>query len=323
MATLRDAPPATREAADAAVRSGPASARRASLVVAGTLLDAVSHGIAAIPTRWRYTPADVITTPVSRLLAARRRVIAANYAVMLGVSPDDPLPQWLAHESIKNYGRMAIDFLASRTMTPAEALSYTVVSGEDHLRDALKDGKGVIFALAHFGSWDLAAVLAAAFDCKLTVVTESDWLTELVAGSRKDAGVTLAPRDRSLRALFRALARQECVVMLTDVINEGVQTIEVPFFNQPAPFPVGPARLSEHTGAPIMVAAAWRQAGNTFRIEGQAPLRPDSNRAPDENVRVLTEMIAQGFERFITPHPEQWYPFHPIWPGLTTPPQHR
>ena len=322
MATLRET---RQERTSASAGSGAPSLkyRSISLAVAGALLDRVSRGVARLPSAWRYLPADAITIPLARLLAPKRRIITANYATMLGVNASDPLPRWLAAQSIVNYGRMAIDFLASRTMSPEDALALTTARGVEHLRDALSDGKGVIFTLPHFGSWDMAAVLATAFGCKLTVVTESDWLTELVAGSRKNAGITLAPRDRSLRLLFRALARQECVVMLTDVINEGVQSIAVPFFGHPAPFPIGPARLSEHTGAPIMVVSAWRASDHTYCIEAQAPLRPDPRRTTEENVYALTAGIARGFAVVITPHPQQWYPFHPIWPGLTIPPRHK
>lgn len=319
MAILTDTPQRQRPSSRTASAPATSPFRRATLAVAGALLDATSRGVRAVPTARRYAPADAITTPLTRLLRARRRTIAMNYAVMLGTTPDDPLARWLARESILNYGRMAIDFLASRTMSPEQARALATARGEEHLRDALSDGKGVIFVLPHFGSWDVAAVLASSFGCKLTVVTESDWLTELVAGSRQSAGVTLAPRDRSLRALFRALARQECVVMLTDVINDGVLSIEVPFFGNPAPFPMGPARLAEHTGAPIMVASAWRKPDHTYHIEGQEPLRADPARSTDENVYALTAGIARGFEHVITPHPEQWYPFHPIWPRLTAP----
>ena len=319
MAIPRDIPRRQRTLRRQATQPISTQFRETSLALAGALLDSVSRSIGRIPAEKRYLPADAITTPLTRLLSRRRRTIAANYAILLGVTPDDPLAQWLASESIVNYGRMAIDFLASRAMTSEQARSISTAQGEEHLQDALRDGNGVIFALPHFGSWDMAAVLASSFNCKLTVVTESDWLTELVAGSRRDAGVTLAPRDRSLRALFRALARQECVVMMTDVINEGVQSIEAPFFGHPAPFPVGPARLSAHTGAPIMVAAAWRLPDHTYHIEGQPPLRPDPRRSTDQNVYELTKEIARGFERVIARHPAQWYPFHPIWPTLTRP----
>lgn len=310
----------SRESESARATSRAPEYRRVSLALARALLDAVSGGVGHLPAAWRYRPADAITAPLARLLVSKRRTIATNYAIMLGVNDRDPLAQWLATESIINYGRMAIDFLAAHALSPEAALARTTAHGLEHLRDALRDGKGVIFALPHFGSWDMAAVLGTAFGCKLTVVTESNFLTELVAGSRRNAGVTLAPRDRSLRQLFRALERQECVVLLTDVINEGVQSIDVPFFGHPAPFPVGPARLSEHTGAPIMVVSAWRTMNNTYRIEGQSPMRPSPHHSAEENVYTLTAGVASGFERVIALHPEQWYPFHPIWPALTTPP---
>jgi KDO2-lipid IV(A) lauroyltransferase len=171
----------------------------------------------------------------------------------------------------------------------------------------------VIFALPHVGSWDVAAAFAQALELKLTVVTESNWVTELVAGSRTQHGVTLAPRDRSLRPLFQALRRNECVVMLSDVAHEGIQTMDVDFFGRPAPFPMGPARLAQRTGAPILVVTSVRQDDGTYLIAAGEPLVPDDSHPPEEEIARLTAEVACGFERIIRNAPDQWYPFGRVW----------
>lgn len=286
-----------------------------SLDYAGWLMDGTSAALRHFSQRQRYGVVDLITAPMAPLMGRRMRVIAQNYATILDVEPSDPVAQRLARESIQNYGRMAMDFLAARTMSDEETLRWVRCEGVEHLAEAQRGGKGVILALPHLGSWDVAAVFAQAFGCELTIVTESNWGTELVAGSRREHGVTLAPRDEglSLRLLFRSLARNECVVMLSDMANEGVQTIDVPFFGRPAPFPMGPARLSHRTGAPIMVVASVRQPDGTYLVQAQPLLRADRRQPADEAAMELTTAMARGFERIIANYPAQWYPFHPIW----------
>jgi KDO2-lipid IV(A) lauroyltransferase len=211
---------------------------------------------------------------------------------------------------------MAMDFLASRMMQPKEVLALTDVVGEERFQAAMARGRGVIFALPHAGSWDVAAAFAQAYGCQLTIVTESDWAAELVAGSRRSKGVTLAPRNQSLRALFRALARQECVVLLSDIAPAGVQTVETPFFGAPAPFPLGPARLALATGAPLMVIQCVRLPDGRYRLEAQEPLCPPAGRSRESEAEAvaMTAAMAAGFERIVRADPEQWYPYHPVWP---------
>jgi lauroyl/myristoyl acyltransferase len=290
------------------------TARRISLIVASQLMNGVSRCLRLLPGSLRYLPADCITLPVSYLLVGKVHTARRNYATAFGLDTSDARAHRLARRSIRNYGRMAIDFLVARTTSSAELADRATSVGLDYYFDALRDNRGVIFVLPHLGSWDVAAVLAEAYSAKLTIVTESDWATELVAGARVGHGVTLVPRGGSLRALFRALARKEAVVLLADMVKDDMQTVDVPFFGKPAPFPVGPARLAVRAHAPILVVSCVRLPARTYRMEAQAPLRADPAKSEDENVMALTAAMAAGFARAITAYPEHWYPYHPMWP---------
>lgn len=290
-----------------------AYARQESLDGAAMLMDGLSYSLRRLPPALRYLPADAITHPLAALWSSRRPIIEANFAVMLGRSRPDPYVRALARRSVHNFGRMAIDFLAARTMTGAEILSWVTPIGKEYLDGALAEGRGAILALPHFGSWDVAAAFAQASGWQLTVVTQSNWVTELAARARSAHGVTLAPRDHSLRAIFRALARNECVAILSDIAQDGLQTACVPFFGRPAPFPLGPARLAQRTGAPVLVIGCRRLTDHSYRIESLPPLRVDPHLPADDAVVALTAAIAAGFEQHIGGCPEQWYPFHPVW----------
>lgn len=287
-------------------------ARRWSLASARLLLDGVSEGIHRLPIASRYAISDGVVWTLGPLLGRPRRNARLNLLRVVG--PERAAA--IAQSSLRNYGRMAMDFLASRMMQPKEVLALTDVVGEERFQAAMARGRGVIFALPHAGSWDVAAAFAQAYGCQLTIVTESDWAAELVAGSRRSKGVTLAPRNQSLRALFRALARQECVVLLSDIAPAGVQTVEAPFFGAPAPFPLGPARLALATGAPLMVIQCVRLPDGRYRLEAQEPLCPPAGRSRESEAEAvaMTAAMAAGFERIVRADPEQWYPYHPVWP---------
>ncbi len=284
-----------------------------SLAGASALMDGVSRAVRVLPARYRYLPADLVTLPVILLASRLRATVERNYATALAAPVADPRVRALARASVRNYGRMATDFLAVRTMTPTEVLGWVEPVNERYLQEALEGGHGALLILPHFGSWDVAASFAQAFGLQLTIVTEGSWVAELVAGSRTSRGVTLVPRERSLRPLFRALARNECAVMLSDIAKDDLQAAAVPFLGHPARFPLGPARLSRQTGAPILVVSCARLAGGGYRIEPQPPLSADPAKPAQEAVADLTARVAAGFERVVAAHPAQWYPFHEIW----------
>jgi phosphatidylinositol dimannoside acyltransferase len=284
------------------------------LSTASTLMDGASRAVRALPPSTRYALADALTGPATPLFLTRRPHIARNYAAVLRTTNPGERAKQLARAGVRNYGRMAMDFLAVRMMSDAEVLSWVTPRHLEHFESALSDGRGIIMALPHLGSWDVAAAYALAYGCALTVVTENDWAAKLVAGSRNGRGVTLVPREGSVRAVFRALAARSCVAMLCDAAPTGVPTVAVPFFGRPAPFPAGPARLAHRTGAPILVVGSVRQTDHSYCLELQPPIRVDRSLPAEEAILAATGAMAAGFEQLIAAYPEQWYPYRPVWP---------
>jgi lauroyl/myristoyl acyltransferase len=154
----------------------------------------------------------------------------------------------------------------------------------------------------------VAAARASAAGLPITIVTEDSWAARLASASRNRPGISLAPLDRSPRVLFRALQRNEGVVLLSDLARGGVQTVTVPFFGSDAPLPSGPARLSMHTEAPIAAVTCVRTFPFRYRVEFHPAIWPCT-----ESVQDLTAQIAGEFEALIRKYPDQWYPVGRIW----------
>ncbi len=303
--------------APAVIRQRPAGT---SLEVAATwLLDLTSRAAGASPARTRYLLADLVAGLVVLGASGMRRQAEHNFAQALRLSPASPRARQLARASIHSFARMAIDFLWLRTLSDAEVRAVASVTGTDHLEQALRRSRGVIFVLPHLGCWDVAAARASAANLPVTIVAEDTWAARLVAGSRLRPNVQLVSRQHSLRPLLRALGRNEAVALLSDLARPGLETVEVPFFGQPAPMPSGPARLALRTSAPLVVVASVRTAAGRYRVELQPPVSAADSETESESARQavvadLTARLAAGFERVVLTYPDQWYPFGTIWP---------
>src|SRR6185312_77385 len=99
--------------------------RQISLMAAGALLDGVSATIRRLPVQTRYAVSDQIIWTLGPLLRRVERVAEANFARVVG-----PAAHAVAERSLRNYGRMAMDFLASRTMNADELLALVETRGE-------------------------------------------------------------------------------------------------------------------------------------------------------------------------------------------------
>jgi KDO2-lipid IV(A) lauroyltransferase len=143
-------------------------------------------------------------------------------------------------------------------------------------------------------------------------VVEDAWSAEFAAHARAVIGLKVVSRARSLRALLRALARNEAVALVCDAVPPGAPGVRVCFAGQHACFPAGPARLAIRSGAPILPAAVLALPDGRIEACGAGLVYPRGGAATDEHVRELTQELAGYFERLIRRHPEQWYAFRPL-----------
>jgi KDO2-lipid IV(A) lauroyltransferase len=272
-------------------------------------LDTASAAVRAIPLEHRYLVAEAIAAVVPSFAPKLFSRTSTNFSRAFEI--DARTGQRLARASIRNFGRMAIDFLWVRTLSNPQVEAVTEVPDQQPLSESLRAGRGVILVLPHLGCWDVAAARASVVGLPISIVTEATWAARFASASRGRPGVVLVPRDRSPRVLLRALHRNEGVVLLSDLVRPGVQTVCVPFFGEQAPLPSGPARLSARTGAPIVAVGCVRSGICRYRVEFRPPIWP-SGESPES----LTNRIAADFEALIRKYPDQWYPFGHIWTSL-------
>jgi KDO2-lipid IV(A) lauroyltransferase len=176
---------------------------------------------------------------------------------------------------------------------------------------------GSIQLAMHFGSVDLSGLYATrAAGRRVTApmerVADPDaraWF-ERVRGA---LGVTIVPVDGAATRLAAVLARGEMVGLVADRLVGRSRGVGVELFGRPARLPLGPAALSEATGAPIWLQAIERVGPGRW-LGHSIPIRAAEGTTGRAAVRSIVEAEARAFERIVARAPEQWSTlFFPIW----------
>src|SRR2546430_5852010 len=234
----------------------PEPSRRPRLLAAS--YRAGARALRAVPAGLRHAAAAPGGTAWFWLSLAQRNAALDNYAAALGKDRSDPEVARVARRAFQNYGRMLMDFLLLGSLTPRELIARMSVDGREHLDAALARGRGVIMAVPHMGSWDMAGSYAGALGYRISAVAERfpGSLNDAVVATRQRFGLDVIPLGRATaRSLNQALGSNGVVALLCDL--EQGPGVEVRFFGRRAIVPGGPAAIALKTGAALMPACQY------------------------------------------------------------------
>jgi Kdo2-lipid IVA lauroyltransferase/acyltransferase len=183
--------------------------------------------------------------------------------------------------------------------------------GFEHYVEAKRRGKGVLFATAHLGNWELSAFAHSLMTEPMHVVVrplDHPAIDELVEARRQLSGNRLISKRDGARAIFRALAANEAVGILIDqnaALDEGVF---VPFFGIPACANAAFAKIAHRTGASIIPGfALWNSAEQRYVLRFEPILETTGDVLED------TARVHAVIERIVREYPDQWLWIHRRW----------
>lgn len=258
-------------------------------------------------------------------LAARRagqgaRRLRANLARVVPDATPDALDD-LVRVGLRSYARYWCEAFRLQAMDPSDLYQRMdpLVTGAEPAFQALREGRGVIFALPHSGNWDVAGVWMVeslrrlGLEPVLTTVAERlrpESLFRRFVRYRESLGFeVIAAQDGT--AAYRGLVRRlraggvVCLVSDRDLTASGV---EVSFFGEPARLPAGPARLAALTGA-VLIPAYPRFIPDGWSLPMAAPV-PVRTRA---DVPAATQALADALAGLIASAPADWHMLQALW----------
>ncbi len=183
--------------------------------------------------------------------------------------------------------------------------------GMEHFEKAIREGRGVLFATAHLGNWELSAYAHALLASPMNVIVrplDNPLIDRLVERRRGHSGNRLVLKKDFARAILKALAANEAVGILIDQNASPDAGVFVDFFGIPACAGAGFAKIAAHSGAAVIPGfALWSAEERRYvlRFYPRVPITGDAARD--------TQTLQAKLEEVIRAHPDQWLWIHRRW----------
>jgi KDO2-lipid IV(A) lauroyltransferase len=183
--------------------------------------------------------------------------------------------------------------------------------GTEFVEQAFRRGRGVLFATAHLGNWELSAFAHALFRAPMHVVVrplDNPFIDRLVERRRALSGNRPIFKKDFARAILKALAANEAVGILIDQNATLDSGVFVSFFGVPACASTGLAKIAAHSGATVIPGfALWNQDERRYVLRFYPPVEITGDAARD------TQALQGRLEEVIRGNPGQWLWIHRRW----------
>ena len=237
--------------------------------------------------------------------APRLRRVAARNLSLTG------LPEATADEVFGSLGRMLVSFSRFPEITKQNVDGYIRYEGFEHFERAKAAGKGVLFATAHLGNWELSAFAHALLSEPMHVVVrplDNPLLDAFVERRRSLSGNRILGKRDFIRGILKALAANQAVGVLVDQ-NVGLeQGVFVDFFGLKACVSPVFAKLAARTGAAVIPGfAVWSENEGKYVLKFYPPVDVSGDAIAD------TQRIQSAVEAAVREFPGQWLWIHRRW----------
>jgi KDO2-lipid IV(A) lauroyltransferase len=211
----------------------------------------------------------------------------------------------------RSIARVILEFSRLPALNATNIHKLIRYEGFEHYQEAKRRGKGVLFATAHLGNWELSAYAHALMTEPMNVIVrplDNAAIDQIVETRRAGSGNRLFGKKEAARAIIRALHHNEPVGILIDQNSNYEQGVFVDFFGIPACANATFARIAGHTGAAVVPGfAVWSEAERKYILRFYPLVEITGDTVAD------TQRIQTCLEQAIRQYPDQWLWIHRRW----------
>ena len=239
-----------------------------------------------------------------------RRIAMRNLALALP-ELDAARHKEIADGVFRSIARILVTLARFPSIRKDNVAQWIRVEGMEHVDAARQRGRGVLFATAHLGNWELSAYAWALLRAPMNVVVrplDNPLIDRLVERRRALSGNHLIGKSGFARSILHALAANEAVGILIDQNTSADAGVFVDFFGVPACASPGLAKFAAHSGAAALPGfALWSEAEGRYVLRFYPPVPITGDAARD------TQALQAALEDVIRSYPDQWLWVHRRW----------
>jgi Kdo2-lipid IVA lauroyltransferase/acyltransferase len=239
-----------------------------------------------------------------------RRVAARNLSLALP-ELEDARHQAIIDGVFRSMARLLVSFAKFPSIRRDNLQRWIRPEGYEHFENALRAGRGVLFATAHLGNWELSAYAHALLASPMNVVVrplDNPIIDALIERRRALSGNRILWKKDFARAILKALAANEAVGILIDQNASLEASVFIDFFGVPASAATSFARFAAHSGAAVIPGfALWSEEERRYVLRFYPALPITGDLARD------TQALQSQLEAVIRAYPDQWLWVHRRW----------
>ena len=243
-----------------------------------------------------------------------RRIAIENLTAAFPARPDAERRAF-ARAMFAHFGSLLLELLKFGTYTREQMLAAVELEGDERVRHAYQQERGVLFFTGHFGYWEMQALVEPLHHPPISVLArplDNPRLHDMLERIRTRTGNSVIYRDGAVRKVLRELAANHGVALLIDQHLHTADAIYVDFFERAAATTSALAALALRTGAPVIPVFALPLPHGRYRLVYEHPVDPPRTESPDA-IRDFTQRCTDVLEMYVRRHPELWLWMHRRW----------
>lgn len=245
------------------------------------------------------------------LTKKRKKIALANLKRALNL--DEKSAKQILKDVYQNLSYNFMEFLQQDKLSQQQLLELISFVDTEYLDQALAAGKGVIIYTAHFGNWELLGAALTARGYQVNAIARkqnNSFFDREINQIRQNSSLKIIPKGLAVRQVFKALKKNEIVVILGD--QDARQSgWKLDFFSRPASTYSGAVQFANKTGSPI-VPAFLRRLGWLEHQFKFYPAHSLSNLSEADLKQELQDLLAIS-EAEIKDRPANWMWLHRRW----------
>jgi KDO2-lipid IV(A) lauroyltransferase len=270
--------------------------------------------IALLPENSAYKLADYVSDRIHKKNGKGIKRLRGNYGRVMPEYSAQKLEE-LTKLGMRSYLRYWFDTFRLSKWSKNRIISTTQVIRENLLRDPIQSRQGCIVALPHAGNWDHAAAYFCSTGITLTAVVEKlkpEAIFKKFLAYRESIGIeAISHKEKTIPILTERLQAGKLIALVADR-DMSRNGIEVNFFGKTSKMPSGPAILAIKTGAPLITAYV-RYTPSGIEIIFDETLKPTNSGSEEEQIKIITQSMADNFAKRIKENPVDWHMLQRIW----------
>jgi KDO2-lipid IV(A) lauroyltransferase len=270
--------------------------------------------IGVLPEKNAYKLANLVSDRIFKKNGKGVKRLRSNYKRVIPNISEREL-EVLTKDGMRSYLRYWFDTFRLNKWSKSRIIETTFVVRENLLRDPIETKVGCIIALPHAGNWDHAAAYFCSTGIPLTAVVEKlkpEAIFKKFLAYRQSIGIeAISHKEKTIPILMDRLNQGKLIALVADR-DMSRNGIEVNSLGGIAKMPAGPAILAIKTGSPL-VTAYIRYLDKGIEITFDETIKLPVTGGEDEQIKIVTQSMADNFAKRIKDSPVDWHMLQRIW----------